>query len=94
MFNNRRERDRRSEPRTQRGGRVYWKRADGLAGGWGLLSDGSGTGLSFVTSNLCEPKFGEEIDVAGRDLRKQRYRITRVSSYDEHLSLVACRVRP
>jgi len=41
MFNNRRERERRSEPRAQCAGRISWRTDGGGTGGWGA---GSATG--------------------------------------------------
>lgn len=91
MHEGRRARDRRSETRTSAAGRISWKLARGRENGWGLLSDESGSSVSFITSNRCPPELGAEIDLVGASRPRRRYRVTRVWPFDETLSVIACR---
>lgn len=92
-------RDRRSENRDRRKtvrrdavGRIRWRRAgsDWYAAGW--LSDRSSADLSFIASRANEPSPDEEIELRTPDRDRQFARVTRVASYDDELSLVACRM--
>ena len=91
MHEGRRSWDRRSETRTSAAGRVSWEQIHGGENGWGLLSDASGSSVSFITSNRSQPELGAEIDLVGASRPRRRYRVTRVWPFDESLSVIACR---
>ncbi|MBP7936131.1 MAG: hypothetical protein KA354_15930 [Phycisphaerae bacterium] len=87
-------RDRRKTVRRDAVGRIRWRRigSDWYAAGW--LSDRSPADLSFIASRANEPSPDEEIELRTPDRDRQFARVTRVASYDDELSLVACRVVP
>ncbi|HOW72532.1 MAG TPA: hypothetical protein PKY77_18180 [Phycisphaerae bacterium] len=87
-------RDRRKTVRRDAVGRIRWRRigSDWYAAGW--LSDRSPADLSFIASRTNEPSPDEEIELRTPDRDRQFARVTRVASYDDELSLVACRVVP
>jgi hypothetical protein len=47
--------------------------------------------MSFVTYAKRRVEFGEEIELGGLSDSPQRCRIMRIASYDQDLSLIACR---
>lgn len=84
-------RDRRCESRYSLGGTFSWRKAGGDRKFVGWLSDTSRSSVSFITSRRSQPSFGEMIEMIGSDDHEHALRVTRVASYDEDLSLIACR---
>jgi hypothetical protein len=84
--------DRRRTVRRDAVGRIRWRRtgSDWYAAGW--LSDRSPADLSFIASRTHEPSPDEQIELRTPDRGRQFARVTRVASYDDELSLVACRM--
>lgn len=84
------DRDRRQTVRRDAVGRIRWRRtgSDWYAAGW--LSDRSPVDLSFIASRANEPSPDEEIELRTPDRDRHFARVTRVASYDDELSLVAC----
>jgi len=88
----RREADRRRERRYEVAGRMWWARGETEERYAGWLSDASAGSVSFITSAEARPRFGEEVElITGVTGAPPRGRVERVSAYDEHLCLVACR---
>jgi len=83
--------DRRTEQRYHTAGRVAWMPAGMPHGHVGWLSDRSRLSVSFVTSGRSQPATGQEIEIRCPAFPPERFRVTRVAPYDDHLALVACR---
>ena len=90
MIEKRRRDNRRCEPRHAHAGRVLWRKPGTYATFPGWLSDRSSSGVSFVAAARIRPASGDEIELIGADRTRQRFRVTRVASYDAQLSLIAC----
>lgn len=86
--------ERRTERRLPTAGRVCWRRLDNNVKFVGWLSDASSTSVSFVTSAASQPAYGEELELLRDNRPRQRCRVTRMAPYDDHFSLIACRVIP
>ncbi len=86
--------ERRTERRLPTAGRVCWRRLDNNVKFLGWLSDTSPASVSFVTSAAAQPAYGEELELLRDNHPWQRCRVTRMAPYDDHFSLVACRVIP
>jgi len=86
--------ERRTELRLPTAGRVCWRRLDNSVKFVGWLSDASPLSVSFVTSAASQPSFGEELELLKEGEPLRRCRVTRMAPYDDHFSLVACRVIP
>jgi hypothetical protein len=89
--NNRREHDRRFEPRRESAGRILWHSDAGPEDNVGWLSDRSLSSLTFVTATQRAPRRGQTIHVVDSAHASRRFRVTRISDYDETCSLIACR---
>jgi hypothetical protein len=84
------DRERRRESRFPAAGRICWKRHDKNIKFVGWLSDASSSSISFVTSAMTQPSYGEELEVIRDDNSLRRCRVTRLAPYDDHFSLIAC----
>jgi hypothetical protein len=83
-------RDRRRDQRHALARTLSWRRPHehDMRAGW--TSDTSRSSLSFVTARADEPSFGEIIETSMDDRSTGMFRVTRVATYDERFSLVAC----
>jgi hypothetical protein len=82
--------DRRREPRYPTVGRIAWKKEGGKTTFRGWLSDTSRSSASFVAGTAHQPSLGERIELVQPGDFRQRCRVTRLASYNDDLSLVAC----
>jgi hypothetical protein len=69
-----------------------WRKVGNYTTYRGWLSDQSTSSVSFVSSALARPARGDEIEMLDAQRSRRQYRVTRVTQYDEHLSLIACRM--
>ena len=83
-------RERRGESRLPTAGRICWRRLDKNIKFVGWLSDASPSSISFVTSAVTQPSYGEELEVIRDDESRRRCRVTRLAPYDDHFALIAC----
>jgi len=83
--------DRRCESRCPTTGTLSWRKAGTHTNLFGWLSDTSRSSVSFIALTRRQPSFGEMIEMIGPDGHGHALRVTRVASYDEDLSLIACR---
>ena len=86
--------DRRREERHSAAGRISWRKAGGRMGCVGWLSDRSRSSVSFIASAGLQPRCNQEVELTDADGYNERYRVTRVTAYDDKLSLIACRRLP
>ncbi|MCK4660853.1 MAG: hypothetical protein KAV82_15140 [Phycisphaerae bacterium] len=91
MIEKRERRDRRTEPRWAKAGKVSWGNAGTYATFPAWLSDESRSSVSFITSAGTLPDLGDRIELIGLHLFPQQYHVTRTAPYDGRLSLIACR---
>jgi len=83
--------ERRCEPRWATTGRITWQRHGSDLTFSARLRDASSSSVSFVAATAARPLFGEEIELINANRSKQRYRVTRIASCGDDLSLIACR---
>lgn len=91
MREEQRKRERRSEHRYARAGHVTWRKAGTGTMFHGWLSDISPSSVSFIAPAAQEPSCGEDLEVLNMGRSGQVYRVTRISAYDDRLSLIAGR---
>ena len=90
----RRRLERRSERRYTLAGRIFWRKPGRNMKVLGWLSDTSLSGVSFITATGMRPSVNEHIELTGPNHSTQCCRVARTTSYDRHLSLVACEATP